>query len=57
MIAHVRNKKESLAFSKFDAGGPEKLVINFAWPKMMYDNYSCTYKYTNHVMNIHESGI
>ena len=25
-------KKNGLAFSKFDAGGPENLIINFAWP-------------------------
>ena len=37
MIALVRNKKKSLAFSKFDAGGPEKLVIKFAWPDNEYD--------------------
>ena len=24
--------KKRLAFSKFDAGGPEKLIINFVWP-------------------------
>ena len=27
MTAHVKN-----AFSKFGAGGPEKLLTNFAWP-------------------------
>ena len=31
MTGHVERKK-GLAFSKFDAGGPEKLIINFAWP-------------------------
>ena len=29
--AHARSVK-SLAFSKFDEGGPEKPLINFAWP-------------------------
>ena len=27
-----KKKRRRLAFSKFDAGGPEKLIINFAWP-------------------------
>ena len=32
MTTHVRNKKKSFVSSKFDAGRPEKLEINFAWP-------------------------
>ena len=32
MTGHVKIKKKRLAFSKFDVGGPEKLIINFAWP-------------------------
>ena len=33
VTGHVKKKKKKrLAFSKFDAGGPEKLIINFVWP-------------------------
>ena len=32
--------------SKFDAGGPEKLIINFAWP-MSYDDCHSQLKYAS----------
>ena len=36
VTGHVKKKKKKkkkrLAFSKFDVGGPEKLIINFVWP-------------------------
>ena len=34
MIAHVKNDKNVL-LSKFDAGGPEKILISFARPNML----------------------
>ena len=32
VTAHV---EKSLAFTKFDAGWPKKLIINFAWPYIL----------------------